>query len=886
MLEQYLRIKEENPGALLFYRMGDFYELFFEDAEVAARDLQIALTTRNPKAENPVPMCGIPHHARDNYLPKLLEMGHSVAICDQVEDPKQAKGLVKREVTRILTPGTVVEDSSLTAKDHNYLAALFYDSKKNAGGLAWVDFSTGEWTGIQAKREEELWQWMQKVNPSEILLPREHYVPKRFADMEPKVHYQPIPSFFDLSGSVRRLCEAQDVADLKALELADKPQLTQACGALLSYLRLTQKRDLKHLSPFKPLHLGKHLILDEVTERNLEIFRRLDGGRGRGTLWSVLDRTLTPMGGRLLAERLQRPWKDLAPIRKSQEAVSFFVKHEDMREELRDELDKVYDLERLSTRIFLNRATPKDFLALRNSLEVLPDIAACLDRSIQETDEAPRALEQLFKGWDSLADWAELLIKALADNPPHQITEGGLFRYGYNPDLDELLELTEHGEARLQDLLEAEKKESGIEKIKLGFNKVFGYFLEVPKSLAEKVPYHFTRKQTLVNSERYITPDLKELEGKLLSASDKRKELEYTLFNELRQRIAESRHRFIDMAGRLAALDFWQGLAEAAVQSDWTCPELHDGLELDIVAGRHPVVEAVQGSANYIPNDVHLDEHKRLLLITGPNMAGKSTVLRQAAIITIMAQIGSFVPARKAKIGLADRIFSRVGASDNLAQGQSTFMVEMMETARILRQANSRSLVILDEIGRGTSTFDGLALAWAVVEELCARGKGGVRTLFATHYHELTVLETTLPQVSNYNIAVKEYKGDIVFLRRLVPGPSDRSYGIEVAKLAGVPRPVVSRAKEILKDLEQRAKKNGKNQPVSAPATQSVLLPGFMNKADEPILTEDQPPVLSPEMEQLVGELDALDINRLSPIEALNILHKWKSMDLKKDTLS
>ncbi|MFK4765099.1 DNA mismatch repair protein MutS [Desulfobaculum sp. SPO524] len=882
MLEQYLSIKAEYPDALLFYRMGDFYELFFEDAEIAARDLQIALTSRNPNADAPVPMCGVPYHSCDGYLSKLLEKGHNVAICEQVEDPKQAKGLVKREVTRILTPGTVVEDSNLTSKTHNYLTALFWDAKAGAGGLAWVDFSTGEWSGIQSTKEVELWQWMEKTDPREILLTREYDVPKRFTDLESKVHFVPLQSFFDLPGSKRRVMDSQGVADLDALDLDDKPQLTQCCGAILAYLRQTQKHDLTHLAPFRPLSLSKHLLLDEVTERNLEIFRRLDGGRGRGTLWHVLDRTMTPMGGRLLAERLQRPWKDEKPIMATQEAIAFLFHGEELREDLREKLDSVYDLERLSTRIFLNRATPKDFLALRNSLAVLPDVEDLLEQARgTEGDALPRVMDQMLKGWDSLSDWAQLLATALADNPPHLITEGGLFRYGYNAELDELMDLTEHGEGRLKALLEEVKQDSGLERIKIGFNKVFGYYFDIPKTLSDKVPYHFERKQTLVNSERYITPQLKELEDKLLSASDQRKMLEYRLFNELREKVAGARHRFMDMAGRIAALDYWQGLAEAAAQNDWNCPEMHDGLELSITAGRHPVVEAVQGSANYIPNDVRVDENKRLLVITGPNMAGKSTVLRQAAIITIMAQIGSFVPARSARIGIADRIFSRVGASDNLAQGQSTFMVEMMETARILRQAGRRSLVILDEIGRGTSTFDGLALAWAVVEELCARGKGGVRTLFATHYHELTVLESKMPQVANFNIAVKEHKGDIIFLRRLLPGPSDRSYGIEVAKLAGVPRGVVARAKDILHDLERRSRESNGNRPPQ-PETKSVLLPGLI-PADAPIPDEECGPGIEPERLAVLNELDGLDVNALTPLDALNLLHRWKATGTNKD---
>ncbi|MBU1003094.1 MAG: DNA mismatch repair protein MutS [Proteobacteria bacterium] len=877
MFEQYLSIKEEYPDCLLFYRMGDFYEMFFEDAEIAARELQITLTSRNKQAENPVPMCGMPYHSYEGYVAKLLAKGFKIAVCNQVEDPREAKGLVKREVTQVLTPGTVVEDQNLSSQAANYLAAIFFDKDKGAGGLAWADISTGEWSGLFATREDQLWQWLLKIGPSEVLIPHEHDIPKEYAGFEARTNRLPIRSHFDLTAAERNLCEAQGVANLEALDLADKPQLAQACGAILAYLRQTQKSQDVPLAPFKPLNLSRHLLLDEVSERNLEIFHRLDGGRGRGTLWSVINQTMTPMGARLLAERLRNPWKDIVPIAKTLDAVALFVEQEDLREELRTLLGQVYDVERLATRIFLNRATPKDFIALRESLTAVPQVKALLARAAGDA-ELPAAPKQLLSGWDGLEDYAELLTRALADSPPHLITEGGLFKRGYHPELDELMDLTDDGEARIKELLEAERAATGLDKLRLGFNKVFGYYFELSKAQMDKAPYHFERKQTLVNAERFITPQLKELEDRILHASDKRKDLEYKLFGELRESVASARHRFMDMAQRLAALDYWQGLAHAARRHDWTRPELTGDLDISIKSGRHPVVEAVQGAGGYIPNDLNLTADKRVLLITGPNMAGKSTVLRQVAIIAIMAQIGSFVPAASATLGLTDRIFSRVGASDNLAQGQSTFMVEMMETARILRQAGKRSLVILDEIGRGTSTFDGLALAWAVVEELAARGDGGVRTLFATHFHELTVLEGQIPAVANFNIAVKEYRGDIVFLRRMVPGPSDRSYGIEVAKLAGVPRSVVSRAKEILTDLEARAGGTRSLMALRAPAQQSML-PGLGAPSACPAPQAELPP----EIKAFAEELGSLEVDRLTPIEALNFLHTWKSMNLKKD---
>ncbi|MGE4298564.1 MAG: DNA mismatch repair protein MutS [Desulfovibrionaceae bacterium] len=876
MFEQYLSIKAQYPDALLFYRMGDFYEMFFEDAEVAARELQITLTCRNPNADCRVPMCGVPHHAADTYLPQLLDKGYKVAICDQVEDPRQAKGLVKREVVRVLTPGTVVEDNSLTAKNHTYLAALCWDRDKGQGGLAWVDVSTGEWSGIQTRKEHELWQWALKMGPREIILPEEMAMPAGVAGDGVYVNRVPFKAFFDPRRAEEKLLRAQRVASLQVLDLDDKRELTGACGALISYLTQTQKQDPAHLWQFKPLNLSRHLLLDELTERNLEIFRTLDGRTGKGTLWWVLDKTMTPMGGRLLRERLRHPWRDLSPATACLDVVAWLHGADDMRAALRQSLDQVFDMERLATRIFLGRATPKDFVALRQSLAALPLVRAALASPAQghEADEphptqqpdapVPDAVRKVLAAWDDLEDFCTLLQRALVDSPPHVITEGGLFRTGYDAALDECIDLAEHGEGTLQALLERERATHAIPKLRLGYNRVFGYYFEAARTMA--VPGHFIRRQTLAGSERYTTEELKTLEDKLLTASDNRKALEYKLFQALRQTVADARQRFLYMADVLAALDMWQGLAETARRWNWVRPELHLDTAIAIKGGRHPVVEAMQGSGDFIPNDLALDEERKLLLITGPNMAGKSTVLRQAAIITLLAQMGSFVPAHAARIGMADRIFSRVGASDNLAMGQSTFMVEMTETARILRQATRRSLVILDEIGRGTSTFDGLALAWAVVEELAKRGDSGIRTLFATHYHELTVLEGHIPGVRNMNIAVKEWGGEIVFLRRMVPGPSDRSYGIEVAKLAGVPRPVVERAKTVLAELEAKAR--DRDDTLTAPrAVAQSLLPGFAPCAEGAPAAAGHP---------MLDALRSVDVDRLTPMDALTLLNRWK----------
>ncbi len=892
MYRQYMEIKQEYPDTLLFYRMGDFYELFFDDAEVAARELQLTLTSRS-RDEGGVPMCGVPWHAAEAYISQLVEKGFKIAVCDQIEDPKQAKGLVKRAVTRVVTSGTALEDSNLEAKAHTYLGALFWNSENAEGGFAWLDVSTGAWTGLQSSKEEELKQWALKMAPRELLVPDKGDVPLSLG-MIPDMQAVRVPfrSHFELKQAEARVLAAQNVQEAAALGLEKSPELMQACGALVAYLQQTQKQDPTQLAPFKPLEKGKYLILDEVTERNLELFRRLDGKRGLGTLWAVMDHTRTPMGGRLLEERMRCPWRQLEPVTLTQDVVAMFHADSARRKALRAALDGVYDMERLSTRISLSRCQPHDFSALKESLASLPAVLEALSEAraalesgqlstAEQRDgaELPTALQRLVKRWDMMDDVAELLTRALRDSLPPQVTDGGLFRQGYSEELDELLDLVEHGENRLQDLLREEQERNQMPKLKLGFNHVFGYYFELTRAQQTMpIPEHFQRRQSLANSDRFTTPKLKELEEKLLTASEKRKSLEYRLYQELRERISAERPRLVFMADILAHLDYWQSLAEAAERNGWTRPVLHDGEGLSIRQGRHPVVEAVVGRASFIPNDLIMDEKRHLVLITGPNMAGKSTVLRQTAIIAIMAQMGSFVPATEAVLGLSDRIFSRVGASDNLAQGQSTFMVEMMETARILRQAGRRSLVILDEIGRGTSTFDGLALAWAVVEELSRRAGGSIRTLFATHYHELTALANTLPGVCNMNIAIREWNGDIVFLRRLIPGPADKSYGIEVARLAGVPSSVVSRAREILGQLESARGK------AKVAQLEAAVLPGLSivpaKKSKPAPLPEVQPAAEHPIFEALRG----VDPNAMTPMDALKLLSDWKALwGAKKD---
>jgi DNA mismatch repair protein MutS len=866
MLEQYLRIKQDHPDALLFYRMGDFYELFFEDARIAARELQIVLTSRNRESEEQIPMAGVPHHSVEEYLKTLLERRYKIAICEQMEDPAQAKGLVERAVTRILTPGTVVEDSTLQAKQNNYLAAVCLRDSGSEGGLCWLDYSTGEWSGIFSRQPGQIWQWLIKLSPGEILCPEGLSLPEGMEEIRERITRLPFSAYFEQKRAREIVCRVQDTASLKPLDLEDKPQLVQACGAVLTYLTQTQMEELSHLRDFSPLDLSRYLILDEATETNLELFRRLDGEKGQGTLWHVLDETMTPMGGRLLQKRLKQPYRDLAPIQATQDTVAFLLEREAAARALRHALDGVFDLERLCTRITLQRSTPKDFEALRSSLLGLPE----LKRVLEDAEGAPRDIRRMLRAWDSLEDVAELLQSSLVDSPPQLVSEGGLFRQGYSPELDELLELAEHGEAKLSEILAREQQEHDLPKLKLGHNRVFGYYFELSRAHKGSVPEHFIRRQTLVNAERYVTEELKTLEERIFQASERRKSLEQDLFHDLRRRVLEAAERIRAAADRVARLDLWQCLAEAARKREWTRPELHGGLEVEIDQGRHPAVEDSLGRSNYIPNDLHLDQQRRILLITGPNMAGKSTVLRQAAIIAILAQMGSYVPADRARLGLCDRVFTRVGASDNLTRGQSTFMLEMIETARILRQAGKRSLLILDEIGRGTSTFDGLSLAWAIVENLARRGEGGIRTLFATHYHELTDLASSLEPVANMNIAVAEWHGEIVFLRKLVPGPADKSYGIEVARLAGVPKSVTQRAKEILGRLEAGSEH-------LRPATSrragrgTKLLPGLDRKSAG---REASGP--APERHPLLDELEGLDPEAMTPLQALQTLSKWK----------
>ncbi len=886
MFEQYLAVKKEYREYLLFYRMGDFYELFFDDAKICARELQLTLTSRNKETEAPIPMCGMPWHAVESYTRQLVDKGYTIAICEQIGDPKATQGILKREVTRIITPGTLTEDVNLTAKNHNYLGAVVFD--KGKGGFVWADISTGQWSGLEGS-ESGIWQWVLKYAPRELILEDSCVLPQHI-DLGTMRLVRRGKTVFDLRQCTERLLHCQQVQDLATLGMHNCKLLPRAAGALLAYLTQTQKTDVTHLQPFRPADTGHYLIIDDVTEHNLEIFTRLNGSRGKGTLRHVMDGTITPMGGRLLEDMLRNPLRSITALHGIQDAVACLLEAGSARSDLRNVLQSVADLERMATRVSLNRTTPKDLLSLRNSLRILPEIQKilaglpdCKD-SKGSAVQVPEAIRSVLSSWDNMTEYCDLLNSALADPPPVLVTEGGIFCQGYNKELDKWIDLATHAEQKLQDQVAKDQARLGSVRIKLGNNRIFGYYYEISKTQdTASLPDDFVRRQTLVNAERYISQGLKELENDIVQAQEKRCSLEYTLYQELRAQVAQWRPRIMAMAKTVAWIDYWQGLAQKAREKGWTRPHLTDSTNIDIREGRHPVVEEMQGRANFVPNSFVLNEKKRLCLLTGPNMAGKSTVLRQVALLCIMAQTGSFVPAERAEIGIIDKLFSRVGASDNLVQGQSTFMVEMMETARILRQATARSLIILDEIGRGTSTYDGLALAWAVAEHLATKFNGSLRTLFATHYHELVELEGQIPGVFTMNIAIREANKSILFLHKLVPGPASRSYGVEVARLAGVPQGVVARAAELLSRFEAVRVMSGKAFRSCMSMSDNVL-PGIEAPATKKKAVTAEPGMgLQQQEHPLVQAVSELDLDNVTPMKALAILEEWKTIWGRQD---
>ena len=873
MLRQYLEIKEEYPDEILFYRMGDFYEMFFEDAEVASKILGITLTSRNNKADAArIPMCGIPYHAAQTYLAKLVKAGKRVAICEQTEDPSQAKGIVRREVIRVVTPGVTTDDQILEENENRYVCALSrsLSEPEPQWGFSFLDLSTGEFLTGELEDDsavpEQLVDHLTRMTPAELLINE-----AKQADIKPlleavTLHLPEIcitlrgDDLFHFKEASEDLSDHFKVINLEGFGCGSMNQGIVAAGVLLDYARETQKSDIGHIEKLIPLKGDSVLLIDDASRRNLELTRTIIGNKREGSLLAVLDKTRTPMGGRLLQNYLLQPLQDIEAITERQECVNFFHNNPSSRQQFRDYLDAIYDLERLNSRMVLGQGNGRDAVALRQSLSVLPDIHALLKQC------TVIGLKRISDEFDDLTELADLLERSIGAEPPVTLRDGNLIREGYNEELDELIHLLRDGKALILGLENQEREKTGISKLKIGYNKVFGYYIEVSNAHLEKVPEHYLRKQTLVNAERYITPQLKEFESRVLTAQERRLELEYQLFIEIRTTLAENSSRVLQTAQFLARIDVVTNLAEIARQNHYTRPELTSDGAIQISDGRHPVIERSMASGKFVPNDISLDQNRnQVLVITGPNMAGKSTILRQTALIVLMAQMGSFVPAEKAVISVVDRIFTRVGAMDDLRRGQSTFMVEMNETANILNNATPRSLVILDEIGRGTSTYDGLSIAWAVAEALVEKDGSGVKTLFATHYHELTELAKTHDRVQNYSVAVKEWNETIIFLYKLIKGGTSRSYGIQVAALAGVPDQVVTRAQEILKridqsDFDHRAvtgnKSSSRGRKEHPSQLQLFAAPGH----------------------PLADELRKIDLDDMTPRQALDQLYKLKGL--------
>ena len=856
MLRQYLGIKGQYPDAFLFFRMGDFYEMFFEDAEEASRLLGITLTSRGTHNGRKVPMCGVPFHSAQSYVGRLVGQGRKVAICEQVEDPGATKDIVRREVVRVVTPGSVLEDGERSEAYNVFLAAV----ASNAGtwGLAYVDLSTGEFRVTQLEDRDALFGELDRIDPAELLVPEEDAV---LSDPDIRAYQVEClgPSVFERHRASERLREQLGVRTLDGFGCEDLSQGVAAAGAIVSYLQQTQKANPGHIKDLVTYHLGDYMFLDETTTRNLELFRTLRRDEVRGTLLHVLDRTVTPMGSRLLRRWIGYPLLDPGRIRRRLAAVDTFREDRMLREEVREELKGIYDLERLNGRISLGRANARDLSALKASIRRLPAIKEALEGSASEF------LSEISLALDPLQDVADRIEEAICDEPPITLREGGYIREGFHAELDELIRITRDGKGWIAEMAAGEQERTGIGSLKVGYNKVFGYYIEVSKANAAKVPDHYIRKQTLVNAERYITEELKKYEEKVLGAEEKRIGLELEIFEEIRRSVAQEHARIRRSAEQVGKVDAIAALAEAAERNGYVRPEITESGVIDIVDGRHPVIEQTVPEEDFVPNDVHLDDREQqFLIITGPNMAGKSTVLRQTALTVLMGQMGSFVPASHAVIGVVDRIFTRIGASDDLTRGRSTFMVEMNETANILRHATPRSLVVLDEIGRGTSTYDGLSIAWAVAEALHDREDRGVRTLFATHYHEITELLNTKPRVKNFNIAVKEWNGQIIFLRKLVPGGTNRSYGIQVARIAGLSEDVIERAQEILENLE--------GSDIDETGRPRMAKTG--KKARRP--DSNQLNLFAGRDERLRSWIRDLDLHTMTPIDALNELQRLK----------
>jgi DNA mismatch repair protein MutS len=861
-MRQYLDVKERYKDCIIFFRMGDFYEMFFEDAVTASKVLEITLTSRNKGKKDSIPLCGVPHHAASTYISKLIDSGYKVAICEQVEDPKEAKGIVKREVVRIVTPGLVANSENLSAKKNNFLAS--FSLRDETFGLAFIDISTGEFRVSETENREIFLDEIAGLEIKELLLSEEMRGSSLVKAFSPEMNQCVVnylsPLSFGYDSAIELLNEYFDAKVIDERAFEHHPAAAEAAGAILGYVKDTQREGFGHINSIEWHEIKGYLMLDDTAKKNLELFQTIQGGSKTGTLFHVLDETVTAIGARRLRWWLNYPLFDSPMIRERLAAVKEIKEQHILRKNLREALSHVYDLERLGGRISMGIANGRDLVSLKTSLVMIPAIKEVVDGLESSKIVSIRA------GIDGMPDIEELIERSIVDEPPLTIGEGYVIKKGYNEELDDLVSLATDGKKWIAKLEEKERKRTGITTLKVGFNNVFGYYIEITKANAELVPDDYVRKQTLVNAERYINEELKRYESTVLNAEERRKKLEYDLFVDIRETIGREIARVQKTAFHLAELDALTALAEVAERYNYTCPSVNDDDLIEIRDGRHPVVERMNLADGFVPNDTCLDVHNnRFLMITGPNMAGKSTYIRQVAIIVLMAQMGSFVPASKATIGLVDKLFTRVGAADSLARGQSTFMVEMTEVATILKSATQKSLILLDEVGRGTSTFDGLSIAWAVTEHISSSEKLGARTLFATHYHELTDISRTQEGVKNYSIAVKEWGEGIIFLRKIIEGGTNRSYGIQVARLAGVPDEVIVRAREILENLE-RGELDEVGMPRIARGETSDMRRG-----------QEQLNLFMEDRDYILRELNSLDILNVTPIDALQKISEWQT---------
>jgi DNA mismatch repair protein MutS len=859
--KQYLEIKRQYQDAILFFRLGDFYETFDQDAEIASRELDIVLTSRSVAKGVRIPMAGIPHHAAENYIARLIERGYHVAICEQVGE-QPIKGIFSRQVSRVVTPGTIVEPGLLPGDANNYLVCVLVDVGDSTGGyksgsggragVGYVDITTGEFAVTELEDENiqtVLKSELMRLQPAEILHPDTHDLYDGLSG-----HLTPWPAWrFEPGRCQEEVTQHFAVASLEGFGIRENSIVVRVAGAILQYLAETQPAALGLLTGLSTYNLSEFMNLDAATRRNLELTETIRGGAIKGSLLGILDSTITPMGKRLIRQWVSKPLLDVDQISSRQDGVAFFFEDGLTRDEVRAALRPLGDLERLANRVVAGSALPRDLVSIRDSLSRLPEFRALLPRKANP-------LEDVLTDFSLCTDELEFLNAALNDDPPATLQRIGVIRPGYSAELDGVLESSRHAREWIANLENVERKRTGIKSLKVGYNKIFGYYIEVTRANTDQVPEEYIRKQTLVNAERYITPEMKEYEALVLNAEERIREIESRLFKEVCANLAGSAKKLVATARALAIIDVFTSLANAAVLGGYVRPKVVNDGDLFIHEGRHPVVEKTLIGKRFVPNDVLFEKDELIRIITGPNMSGKSTFIRQVALIILLAQIGSFVPADSAQLGLVDRIFTRIGAQDEIHAGQSTFMVEMLETANILHHATSRSLIVLDEIGRGTSTYDGVSIAWAVVEYIHNHPRLRAKTLFATHYHELTQLAELLPGVRNFNVAVSEADGQVVFLHKIVPGGADRSYGIHVGQLAGLPSPVIQRASEILQQLE-------------ASSGQTVKL-----DPDAPLQL-----ALFPETNPLIKELDSLDINTLSPIEAINKLYEWKRRYLQEE---